>query len=153
MIIVLFKDTGYELGFQKLRPFSSLLSWSKVCDGREGRRSMGERRGSTFVRILVVALSLSAFGFAIAAERRRSTVSIPHLTSFVSLLLLGSLMLCFWGSFLELLSYWELRFIFGNSWSKWSLISWKSCDFVGLLFDFECDVFVCSYEDQLASED
>ncbi|KAH7682607.1 Modifying wall lignin-1/2 protein [Dioscorea alata] len=37
---------------------------------------MGERTGSTLVRILVVALSLTAFSFAIAAERRRSTGSI-----------------------------------------------------------------------------
>ncbi|RZC63710.1 hypothetical protein C5167_025471 [Papaver somniferum] len=37
---------------------------------------MGEGRGSTLVHILVVALSLVAFGFAIAAERRRSTGSI-----------------------------------------------------------------------------
>ncbi|XP_010265139.1 PREDICTED: uncharacterized protein LOC104602958 [Nelumbo nucifera] len=33
---------------------------------------MGEGRGSTLVYILVVVLSLVAFGFAIAAERRRS---------------------------------------------------------------------------------
>lgn len=37
---------------------------------------MGEGRGSTLVHLLVVVLSLVAFGFAIAAERRRSTVSI-----------------------------------------------------------------------------
>ncbi|OVA02948.1 Protein of unknown function DUF1218 [Macleaya cordata] len=37
---------------------------------------MGEGRGSTLVHILVVALSLVAFGFAIAAERRRSTGTI-----------------------------------------------------------------------------
>lgn len=36
---------------------------------------MGEGKGSTLVHIVVVALSLTAFGFAIAAERRRSTVS------------------------------------------------------------------------------
>ncbi|KAB1221060.1 hypothetical protein CJ030_MR3G018955 [Morella rubra] len=34
---------------------------------------MGEGRGSTLVHLLVVVLSLVAFGFAIAAERRRST--------------------------------------------------------------------------------
>lgn len=33
---------------------------------------MGEGKGSTLVHLLVVALSLVAFGFAIAAERRRS---------------------------------------------------------------------------------
>ncbi|KAA8532708.1 hypothetical protein F0562_032741 [Nyssa sinensis] len=33
---------------------------------------MGEGRGSTLVHLLVVILSLVAFGFAIAAERRRS---------------------------------------------------------------------------------
>lgn len=33
-------------------------------------------KGSTLVHILVIALSLTAFGFAIAAERRRSTGSI-----------------------------------------------------------------------------
>nr|DAD35352.1 TPA_asm: hypothetical protein HUJ06_005992 [Nelumbo nucifera] len=36
---------------------------------------MGEGRGSTLVHLLVIVLSLVAFGFAIAAERRRSTVS------------------------------------------------------------------------------
>ncbi|GAV68960.1 DUF1218 domain-containing protein [Cephalotus follicularis] len=34
---------------------------------------MGEGKGSTLVHLLVVLLSLVAFGFAIAAERRRST--------------------------------------------------------------------------------
>ncbi|XP_028547974.1 uncharacterized protein LOC110100595 isoform X1 [Dendrobium catenatum] len=34
---------------------------------------MGEGKSSTLVHILVVVLSLTAFGFAIAAERRRST--------------------------------------------------------------------------------
>ncbi|XP_062160217.1 uncharacterized protein LOC133867461 [Alnus glutinosa] len=34
---------------------------------------MGEGKGSTLVHLLVVVLSLLAFGFAIAAERRRST--------------------------------------------------------------------------------
>ncbi|GMY18360.1 hypothetical protein FCV25MIE_13599 [Fagus crenata] len=34
---------------------------------------MGEGKGSTLVHVLVVVLSLVAFGFAIAAERRRST--------------------------------------------------------------------------------
>ncbi|KAH0434810.1 hypothetical protein IEQ34_026746 [Dendrobium chrysotoxum] len=34
---------------------------------------MGEGKSSTLVHILVVLLSLTAFGFAIAAERRRST--------------------------------------------------------------------------------
>ncbi|KAG0461562.1 hypothetical protein HPP92_021496 [Vanilla planifolia] len=37
---------------------------------------MGEGKSSTLVHILVVALSLTAFGFAIAAERRRSTGKI-----------------------------------------------------------------------------
>jgi hypothetical protein len=36
---------------------------------------MGEGKGSTLVHLLVVVLCLVAFGFAIAAERRRSTVS------------------------------------------------------------------------------
>lgn len=36
---------------------------------------MAEGVGSTLVHVLVVALCLTAFGFAIAAERRRSTVS------------------------------------------------------------------------------
>lgn len=36
---------------------------------------MGEGKGSTLVHLLVIVLSLTAFGFAIAAERRRSTVS------------------------------------------------------------------------------
>ncbi|KAF6165744.1 hypothetical protein GIB67_012641 [Kingdonia uniflora] len=35
-----------------------------------------EGRGSTLVHVLVIALSLVAFGFAIAAERRRSTGTI-----------------------------------------------------------------------------
>ncbi|KAJ4847932.1 hypothetical protein Tsubulata_031375 [Turnera subulata] len=34
---------------------------------------MGEGKGSTLVHLLVVVLSLVAFGFSIAAERRRST--------------------------------------------------------------------------------
>ncbi|XP_057963397.1 uncharacterized protein LOC131154571 [Malania oleifera] len=34
---------------------------------------MGEGKGSTLVHLLVVVLSLVAFGFAVAAERRRST--------------------------------------------------------------------------------
>ncbi|KDO76995.1 hypothetical protein CISIN_1g029184mg [Citrus sinensis] len=34
---------------------------------------LGEGKGSTLVHILVVILSLVAFGFSIAAERRRST--------------------------------------------------------------------------------
>ena len=37
---------------------------------------MGEGKGSTLVHVLVVVLSLVAFGFSIAAERRRSVVSI-----------------------------------------------------------------------------
>ncbi|KAK8916889.1 hypothetical protein KSP39_PZI023323 [Platanthera zijinensis] len=37
---------------------------------------MGEGKSSTLVHILVVVLSLTAFGFAIAAERRRSTGKI-----------------------------------------------------------------------------
>ena len=36
---------------------------------------MGEGKGSTLVHLLVVVLSLVAFGFAIAAERQRSVVS------------------------------------------------------------------------------
>ncbi|KAJ3692379.1 hypothetical protein LUZ60_012729 [Juncus effusus] len=35
-----------------------------------------EGKGSTLVHVLVIALSLTAFGFAIAAERRRSTGKI-----------------------------------------------------------------------------
>ena len=42
---------------------------------------MVEGRGSTLVHVLVVALCLVAFGFAIAAERRRSVVSPLCLTS------------------------------------------------------------------------
>lgn len=38
---------------------------------------MGEGKGSTLVHLLVVVLSLVAFGFAIAAERRRSIVNFP----------------------------------------------------------------------------
>ncbi|KAL7132497.1 hypothetical protein ABFS83_12G077800 [Erythranthe nasuta] len=34
---------------------------------------MGEGKGSTLVHLLVIVLSLTAFGFSIAAERRRST--------------------------------------------------------------------------------
>ncbi|CAA0818586.1 Protein of unknown function (DUF1218 [Striga hermonthica] len=33
---------------------------------------MGEEKGSSLVHLLVIVLSLTAFGFAIAAERRRS---------------------------------------------------------------------------------
>ncbi|MED6215864.1 hypothetical protein PIB30_002002 [Stylosanthes scabra] len=39
---------------------------------------MGEGRGSTLVHLLVVALCLVAFGFAIAAERRRSVGSMQR---------------------------------------------------------------------------
>lgn len=39
---------------------------------------MEEGKSSTLVHILVIALSLTAFGFAIAAERRRSTGEIVH---------------------------------------------------------------------------
>lgn len=42
---------------------------------------MAEGRSSILVHILVIALCLTAFGFAIAAERRRSTVLIPRLLS------------------------------------------------------------------------
>jgi len=46
---------------------------------REWRASlqleMAEGKGSTLVHLLVVVLSLVAFGFAVAAERRRSVVS------------------------------------------------------------------------------
>lgn len=35
---------------------------------------MGEGKGSSLVHLLAVVLCLVAFGFAIAAERRRSTV-------------------------------------------------------------------------------
>ncbi|OMO94663.1 hypothetical protein COLO4_16228 [Corchorus olitorius] len=37
---------------------------------------MGEGKGSTLVHLLVVVLSLVAFGFAIAAERRRSVGTV-----------------------------------------------------------------------------
>ncbi|ONK81515.1 uncharacterized protein A4U43_C01F30000 [Asparagus officinalis] len=40
--------------------------------------AMDEGKSSTLVHILVIALSLTAFGFAIAAERRRSTGEIVH---------------------------------------------------------------------------
>ncbi|KAJ6813234.1 uncharacterized protein M6B38_144695 [Iris pallida] len=40
--------------------------------------AMGEGHSSTLVHIVVIALSLTAFGFAIAAERRRSTGEIVH---------------------------------------------------------------------------
>ncbi|KAG8382898.1 hypothetical protein BUALT_Bualt05G0127600 [Buddleja alternifolia] len=40
---------------------------------REREREMGEGKGSSLVHLLVIVLSLVAFGFAIAAERRRST--------------------------------------------------------------------------------
>jgi len=41
-------------------------------------------RSSILVHILVIALCLAAFGFAIAAERRRSTVlnTLPQVASF-----------------------------------------------------------------------
>jgi len=44
-------------------------------------------RSSILVHILVIALCLAAFGFAIAAERRRSTVlyTLPQAASFFSL--------------------------------------------------------------------
>ncbi|KAL6566383.1 hypothetical protein OROGR_001998 [Orobanche gracilis] len=37
---------------------------------------MGEGKGSSLVHLIVIVLSLVAFGFAIAAERRRSVVWI-----------------------------------------------------------------------------
>ncbi|KAK9105724.1 hypothetical protein Scep_022568 [Stephania cephalantha] len=40
---------------------------------------MVEGKGSSLVYLMVVVLSLVAFGFAIAAERRRSTVSLEGL--------------------------------------------------------------------------
>ncbi|KAM0055735.1 hypothetical protein Hdeb2414_s0006g00209641 [Helianthus debilis subsp. tardiflorus] len=44
---------------------------------------MAEGRGSSLVHLLVIILSLVAFGFAIAAERRRSTVqSFSTFTKF-----------------------------------------------------------------------
>ncbi|GKV46558.1 hypothetical protein SLEP1_g53531 [Rubroshorea leprosula] len=42
---------------------------------------MGEGKGSTLVHLLVVVLSLVAFGFAIAAERRRSIGTIVKVDS------------------------------------------------------------------------
>lgn len=47
---------------------------------------MGEGKGSTLVFVLVIALCLVAFGFSIAAERRRSIVnrSSLSLSHFVS---------------------------------------------------------------------
>lgn len=39
---------------------------------------MEEGRSSTLVHIVVIALSLTAFGFSIAAERRRSTGEVVH---------------------------------------------------------------------------
>jgi len=36
---------------------------------------MAEGRGSTLVHLLVIVFCLVAFGFAVAAERRRSVVS------------------------------------------------------------------------------
>jgi len=45
---------------------------------------MEEGKGSTLVHLLVVVLSLVAFGFAIAAERRRSIVRTPPPSSFLS---------------------------------------------------------------------
>ncbi|XP_059649473.1 uncharacterized protein LOC132295291 [Cornus florida] len=40
---------------------------------------MGEGKGSTLVHLLVVILSLVAFGFSIAAERRRSTGTLHEI--------------------------------------------------------------------------
>lgn len=46
-------------------------------EGRpERKEAMGEGKGSTLVHLLVVVLSLVAFGFAIAAERQRSVGEI-----------------------------------------------------------------------------
>lgn len=42
---------------------------------RRSTKTMGEGKGSTLVHLLAVVLCLVAFGFAIAAERRRSTVN------------------------------------------------------------------------------
>ncbi|KAE8668236.1 putative Clavata3/esr-related 43 [Hibiscus syriacus] len=44
---------------------------------------MGEGKGSTLVHLLVVVLSLVAFGFAIAAERRRSVRSVGFQSEFL----------------------------------------------------------------------
>lgn len=45
---------------------------------------MGEGKGSTLVHLLVIVLSLVAFGFAIAAERQRSVVSPLFLVQYLS---------------------------------------------------------------------
>jgi len=45
---------------------------------------MAEGRGSTLVHLLVIVCCLVAFGFAVAAERRRSVVSYYSLSLSLS---------------------------------------------------------------------
>jgi len=63
-------------------PFLSFFNLF-LKDRRERKKirnfQMEEGKGSTLVHLLVVVLSLVAFGFAIAAERRRSIVRTPPL--------------------------------------------------------------------------
>lgn len=67
-----FTSLSFLLSLSRKTPFRAT-----VC---ERERVMGEGKGSSLVHLLVIILCLVAFGFAIAAERRRSTV-----TSFFSL--------------------------------------------------------------------
>lgn len=60
--------------FSPLSLFSPSLSlWNPLFLSLD--QEMGEGKGSTLVHLVVVVLSLVAFGFAVAAERRRSVVS------------------------------------------------------------------------------
>jgi hypothetical protein len=72
-----------------------------------------EGKGSTLVHVVVIALSLTAFGFAIAAERRRSTVSF-HLVSETPLPIceIGGGFFFFGFRVLKLVSHFEGKLLF-----------------------------------------
>lgn len=69
-------------------------SSSSIFCGWRTMQGMGEaRRASTLVYILVVVLSLVAFGFAVAAERRRSVVRLFSSLSLRSTFLANAFLL------------------------------------------------------------
>lgn len=74
-----------------------------------------EGKGSSLVHLLVIVLSLTAFGFAIAAERRRSTVKKPFfLYCFLNIeldLVLACMLWLSLASVLEVQLKWDLAFL------------------------------------------
>ncbi|CAH1449266.1 unnamed protein product [Lactuca virosa] len=77
--VFLVPDIKEELGFYAMdltsaHPFSlhSFSLYKQPSNSSSSTRKMGEGKGSSLVHLLVIILCLVAFGFAIAAERRRS---------------------------------------------------------------------------------